>query len=46
MKKSIFDHAGCPVCVSADQDIIQLIGASEVEIVHIANDRSKIAEAE
>ncbi len=46
MKKSIFYHAGCPVCVSAEHDIINLIGASNVEIVHIGQDRNRISEAE
>lgn len=46
MKKPVFYHAGCSVCVSAEHDIIDLIGAENVEIVHLGNDRSKIAEAE
>lgn len=46
MSKSIFYHAGCPVCVSAEQDIIDLIGASNVELVHIGNERKRISEAE
>lgn len=35
MNKSIFYHAGCPVCVSAEHDIINLIGSENVEIVHL-----------
>ena len=46
MSKSIFYHAGCPVCVSAEQDILTLIGASNVDIVHLGEDRTRIAEAE
>ena len=46
MSKSIFYHAGCPVCVSAEQDIVTLSGASNVDIVHIGEDRTRIAEAE
>lgn len=46
MAKSIFYHAGCPVCVSAEHDIINLIGADNVEVVHIGQDRSRIDEAE
>lgn len=46
MKKSIFYHAGCPVCVSAEQDIITLIGESNLEVVHLGEDRSRIVEAE
>jgi glutaredoxin 3 len=46
MAKSIFYHAGCPVCISAEHDIVNLIGADNVEIVHIGVDRNRIAEAE
>ncbi|MGJ1419016.1 thioredoxin family protein [Sphingobacterium spiritivorum] len=46
MNKSIFYHAGCPVCVSAEQDIINLIGETNVEVVNIGEDRTRIPEAE
>jgi len=46
MKKSIFYHAGCPVCVSAEHDIVNLVGESNVEVVHLGEDRSRINEAE
>ncbi|TZF98548.1 thioredoxin family protein (plasmid) [Chryseobacterium panacisoli] len=46
MKKSIFYHAGCPVCISAEHDIINLTGLENVEIIHLGNDRNKIEEAE
>ena len=46
MSKSVFYHAGCPVCISAEQDIVNLIGADNVDIVHIGEDKHKIAEAE
>lgn len=46
MEKSVFYHAGCPVCISAEHDIIDLIGAGNVEVVHIGEDRNRIAEAE
>jgi len=46
MQKSTFYHAGCPVCVSAEQDIINLIGASNVEVVHLGENKAKISEAE
>ncbi len=42
MSKSIFYHAGCPVCVSAEQDIINLIGSGNVEIVHLGENRTQI----
>ncbi|MEZ5008630.1 MAG: thioredoxin family protein [Chitinophagales bacterium] len=46
MAKSVFYHAGCPVCVSAEHDIINLIGADNVEVVHIGEVRNRIDEAE
>lgn len=46
MEKSVFYHAGCPVCVSAEHDIIDLIGAGNVEVVHIGETHNRIAEAE
>lgn len=46
MSKSIFYHAGCPVCVSAEHDIVTLIGAPHVDIVHIGEVKTRIAEAE
>lgn len=46
MAKSIFYHAGCPVCLSAEHDIINLIGDENVEVVHIGETRSRIDEAE
>ena len=46
MSKSIFYHAGCPVCISAEQDILNLINSSEVEVVNFAEDSSRIEAAE
>ena len=46
MSKSIFYHAGCSVCISAEHDIINLAGADNVEVVNIGEDRSRISEAE
>lgn len=46
MGKSVFYHAGCPVCVSAEHDIVELAGAGNVEVVHIGENKSRIAEAE
>ncbi|PKV49954.1 glutaredoxin-related protein [Aquimarina sp. MAR_2010_214] len=46
MSKSIFYHAGCPVCISAEHDIVNLIGSDNVEIVHLGEDRSQIKNAE
>ena len=46
MKKSIFYHAGCPVCKSAEHDIVDLAGSNNVEIVNIGENKSRINEAE
>lgn len=46
MSKAIFYHAGCPVCIEVEQEIINLITSTEVDIVHLGNQSSKISEAE
>lgn len=46
MKKSIFYHAGCPVCISAEHDIVNLVGSENVEVVNIGEHKSRISEAE
>lgn len=45
MSQAIFYHAGCPVCVSAEQDILTLIPAEQVVVVHLGEDTSKVKEA-
>ncbi|TWF41752.1 hypothetical protein FHW36_103556 [Chitinophaga polysaccharea] len=45
MGKAIFYHAGCPVCVSAEQDILHLIPGNQVEVIHLGTDKSKITDA-
>lgn len=46
MKKAIFYHAGCPVCVSAEQDILNLIPKDQVEVIHLGSEKLKVKEAE
>jgi glutaredoxin 3 len=46
MDKPVLYHAGCSVCVSAEQDIKNLLGPEKVEIVHLGNDKSRIVDAE
>jgi hypothetical protein len=46
MSKTIFYHAGCPVCISAEHDIIDLIGKENLEVIHIGEDRAGLEEAE
>ena len=45
--KATFYHAGCPVCVSAEQQVANALDPArvQVEIVHLGKDRSRVAEA-
>jgi glutaredoxin len=46
--KARFYHAGCPVCVSAEQNVAVALDRSryDVEIVHLGQSRDRLAEAE
>lgn len=47
MSKATFYHAGCPVCVDAEQSLVGLLDRKvDVEIVHLGSDPSRIGEAE
>ncbi len=48
MSKALFFHAGCPVCVSAEQQFIQALDPARyaVEIVHLGEHKDRIAQAE
>ncbi len=48
MKKAVFYHAGCPVCVSAEEMVLENLDQSKVdlEIVHFEEAPSRIGEAE
>ncbi|WP_353719125.1 thioredoxin family protein [Dyadobacter sp. 676] len=46
MKKAIFFHAGLPVCLSAKQEILNLIPDDRIEVIHLGEEKGKIAEAE
>lgn len=46
MSKHVFYHAGCPVCVSAEQDIVKLIGEENVEIVHLGDQKDRVEQAD
>lgn len=46
MSKSIFYHAGCPVCVDAEQELVTLLGVDNVSVVNIGEERTRISEAE
>jgi glutaredoxin len=45
---AIFYHAGCPVCVAAEQQLADAIDPArfEVEVVHLGEARTRISEAE
>lgn len=46
--KAVFYHAGCPVCVAAEENLAKAIDGSryDVEVVHLGNNKSRISEAE
>lgn len=46
-KKAVFFHAGCPVCVDAEQQIALALDPAQytVEIVHLGDDKARVAEA-
>ncbi len=46
--KAIFYHAGCPVCVAAEQNVAVALDPVryELEIVHLGQAKSRVAEAE
>lgn len=48
MSKSIFYHAGCPVCVEAEQTFLSYLDEKKVkpEIVHLGTHPERIGEAE
>lgn len=48
MTKAVFYHAGCPVCVTAEQTVLALIDRTryDVEIVHLGEQTDRVAEAQ
>jgi glutaredoxin len=46
--KAIFYHAGCAVCVAAEQNVANALDPAkyDLEIVHLGNDKSRLKEAE
>lgn len=46
--KATFYHAGCPVCVEAEQIVAQGLDPNryDVEIVHLGDSKTRISEAE
>ncbi|HNQ73697.1 MAG TPA: thioredoxin family protein [Verrucomicrobiota bacterium] len=46
--KVVFYHAGCPVCLAAEQNIVAALDRLrfDVEIVHLGQSKPRVAEAE
>ena len=46
--KAIFYHAGCPVCVAAEQSVAAALDHNryDVEVVHLGSEKQRVAEAE
>jgi glutaredoxin len=46
--KAIFYHAGCPVCVEAEQAITRYLDPTKVqlEVVHLGTEKNRLSEAE
>lgn len=47
-EKAVFYHAGCPVCVSAEERVAKALDNEryDLEIVHLGEDKNRISEAE
>lgn len=47
-QKATFYHAGCPVCVDAEQSMVAALDRTrfDVEVVHLGTEKSRVAEAE
>lgn len=46
--KATFYHAGCPVCVAAEQKVAAALDPQrfDLEIVHLGQSKNRVAEAE
>lgn len=47
-KKAVFYHAGCSVCVEAEQNVAEALDRSRynLEIVHLGQQKDRLKEAE
>ncbi len=47
-QKAVFYHAGCPVCVDAEQQIAHALDPAryDVEVVHLGEQPARLSEAE
>ena len=48
MSEALFFHAGCPVCIAAEQQFVQALDPTRysVEVVHLGKQKDRIAQAE
>lgn len=48
MTKAIFYHAGCPVCVEAEQTVAAALDPQRfaVEVVHLGQSKQRVTEAD
>jgi glutaredoxin 3 len=48
MKTAIYYHAGCPVCVSAEQEVLSALDKSryQVQLIDLSQDKASIVLAE
>jgi glutaredoxin len=46
--KAIFYHAGCPVCVAAEQNVASALDPQrfDIEAVHLGQEKARVSEAE
>lgn len=47
-QKAVFYHAGCPVCVDAEQQLAHALDPAryDVEVVHLGEQRARLRDAE
>jgi glutaredoxin 3 len=45
--KAIFYHAGCPVCLAAEHQVLDMVDRSrfQVEVVHLGTSKQRVQEA-
>jgi len=46
--KAVFYHAGCPVCISAEQNVAQALDPNryELEVIHLGEQQEKVSVAQ
>lgn len=46
--RAVFYHAGCPVCVAAEENVARALDPArfELEVVHLGKEKTRLTEAE